>query len=232
MTRDRRSLFHAASRIAWALAAALWVVGPASPGRAAEPGPDAAPSGGLTAGSLLIRGRLIGSIPVGQHSRIEPIGGRIITPTRALPDADATYFLTDRIAIAGQGGILPTRTSIRGSRVGDLPVGTTWSASLNGAVQVHVLPHAAFNPYLGAGVGYTAPIAYQPAKPLVTPMKADPQVGPMLQAGFDYHLGGRWYANMEIKRFFLPTLVSRIGPGSATVALDMVIVGAGLGYRF
>ncbi|MEH3145466.1 MAG: outer membrane beta-barrel protein [Methylobacterium frigidaeris] len=214
----------------WYPGAALCALALAAPCRAAEPGPDA--TGGLTAGSLLIRGRIIGSIPVNQKSRVEPVGGRVVTPTRALPDLDVTYFLTDHFAIAGQGGILPTRTSIRGSRVGDLPVGTTWSAGVNGAVQFHVLPHDAFNPYVGAGVAYTAPLAYEPAKPFVTTMKASPQVGPMVQAGFDYHLGGRWYANFEIKHFFLPTQVSRVGPGSATVKLDMLIVGAGLGYRF
>ena len=63
-------------------------------------------------------------------------------------------------------------------------------------------------------------------------MKADPQLGPMIQAGFDYHLGGRWYANMDVKQVFLPTQVSRVGPVGATVKLDMVMVGAGLGYRF
>lgn len=143
-----------------------------------------------------------------------------------------TYFLSDHVAVAGQIGVVSTRTSIRGSFIGDLPIGSTWSLSMTGAVQFHFLPDNAFNPYLGAGAGYTRPIAYEPAKPLVTTMKTDPQLGPMLQAGFDYHLVGDWYANMEIKKIFLPPQVSRIGPGSATVRLDMLIVGAGIGYRF
>lgn len=213
-----------------ALAAVLGLFG--HPCRAADPAADTAAGPGLTAGSLLVRGRVVGAIPVGQFSRVEPIGGRVVTPARILPDLDVTYFLSDHLAVAGQVGVVSTRTSIRGSFVGDLPIGSTWSLSATGALQFHFLPHNAFNPYLGAGAGYTHPIAYEPAKPFVTRMKADPQLGPILQAGFDYHLGGDWYANLEIKKIFLPPQVSRIGPGSATVRLDMLIVGAGVGYRF
>ncbi|KQQ12016.1 hypothetical protein ASF53_15230 [Methylobacterium sp. Leaf123] len=208
------------------------VFGASAPSQAAEPAANPVSDGGLTAGSLLVRGRVVGAIPVGQFSRVEPIGGRVITPARALPDLDATYFLSDHFALAGQVGVVSTRTSIRGSLIGDLPIGSTWSLALTGAVQFHFLPHGAFNPYIGAGAGYTHPLAYEPAKPLITEMKAHPQLGPMLQAGFDYHLGGDWYANMEIKKIFLPPQVARIGAGSATVRFDMLIIGAGIGYRF
>jgi outer membrane protein len=37
---------------------------------------------------------------------------------------------------------------------------------------------------------------------------------------------------MEIKKIFLPPQVSRIGSGTTTVRLDMLIIGAGIGYRF
>lgn len=214
------------------IAAALCLFGLSVPCRAADPATGQTAGEGLTAGSLLVRGRVIGSIPVGQFSRVEPIGGRVVTPARALPDLDATYFLSDHFAVAGQVGVVSTPTSIRGSFIGDLSIGSTWSLSMTGAVQFHFLPYDAFNPYVGAGAGYTHPIAYEPAKPLITEMKADPQLGPMLQVGFDYHLGGAWYANMELKKIFLPPQVSQIGPGSATVRLDMLIVGAGLGHRF
>ena len=221
-----------AARRVFPLVAALCLLGVSVPCQATEPAADTAPAGGLTAGSLLVRGRVIGSIPVGQYSRVEPIGGRVITPARALPDLDVSYFLSDHFAVAGQIGVVSTPSSIRGSLIGNLPIGSTWSLSMTGAVQFHFLPGNAFNPYLGAGAAYTHPIAYEPAKPFITKMKADPQLGPMLQAGFDYHLVGNWYANMEIKKIFLPPQVSRIGAGSTTVRLDMLIVGAGIGYRF
>lgn len=223
----RSSLFAA---VFGALGGGLF--GLSTPCQAAEPATMTASGGGLTAGSFLVRGRVVGSIPVGQFSRVEPIGGRVITPARALPDLDVTYFLSDHFALAGQVGVVSTRTSIRGSLIGDLTIGSTWSLAMTGAVQFHFLPHGTFNPYIGAGAGYTHPIAYEPAKPLITEMKADPQLGPLLQAGFDYHLGGDWYANMEIKKIFLPPQVSRIGSGTTTVRLDMLIVGAGIGYRF
>lgn len=184
------------------------------------------------AGSLLVHARIAGLIPVDPHSRIDLLGGQVVTPARLPPDLDAAYFLSDHVALAGQVGVTATRTTLRASRVGTRPIGSTWSVSATGTVQVHAFPGAASDPYLGVGAAYTHPLAYGPARPFVTAMRADPQLGPVIQAGFDYHLGGRWYANAEIKRIFLPTQVSRIGPIGARVKLDLVIVGAGLGYRF
>ncbi|RYB06138.1 OmpW/AlkL family protein [Lichenibacterium ramalinae] len=214
-------------------AADLPAPSPARSPAAVAPQPAAPPlEGGLTAGSFLVRGRIIGAIPVDQRSRIDLIGGRIVTPARALPDLDVSYFMTDHFAVAAQFGIVPTRTSIRNSLLGNFPVGTVWSASTTAALQYHLLPLSTFNPYVGVGVGATVPLAYQPARPLVTAIKSDPQVGPMIQVGLDYHLGGNWYANAELKQIFLPVQVAHVGPVSATVKLDMLIVGAGLGYRF
>lgn len=227
-TRCRMAL----RRTGMALAASFGAFAPSAPGRAADAAPEAGPAGGLTAGSILVRARAIGLIPVNQHSRIDLVGGRVVTPVRLLPDLDVTYFLSDHVALSGQVGVMATRTSLHGSRVGTLPIGRTWSFAATGTVQVHALPDAAFNPYVGVGAAYTHPLAYEPARPFVTAMKADPQVGPVIQAGFDYHLGGNWYANVEVKQIFLPTQVSRIGPVGARVKLDMLIVGAGLGYRF
>lgn len=219
-------------RACLALAAGLCAFGLPAPGRADGPAAGAQGVGGLSAGSLLVRGRVIGLIPVNQHSRIDFVGGRVVTPARILPDLDATYFLSDHVALAGQVGVLATSTTLYGSLAGTLPIGRTWSFAATGTVQIHAFPDAAFNPYVGAGAAYTHPLAYEPARPFVTVMKADPQVGPVIQAGFDYHLGGRWYANAEIKQIFLPTQVFRIGPVGARAKLDMLIVGAGLGYRF
>ena len=214
------------------LAASLGAFVLSAPGRAADAAPEARDTGGLVAGSILVRGRATGLIPVNQHSQVDFVGGRVVTPIRILPDFDATYFLSDHFAVSGQAGIVATRSALQGSLVGNLPIGRTWSFAATGAIQFHLFPDAAFNPYVGAGAAYTHPLAYEPAKPFITAMKADPQVGPVIQAGFDYHLGGRWYANVEVKQIFLPTQVSHIGPVGARVKLDMLIVGAGLGYRF
>ena len=110
------------------------LIGVSAASQAAEPAMKTVPESGLTAGSFLVRGRVVGSIPVGQFSRVEPIGGRVITPARALPDLDVTYFLSDHFAVAGQLGVVSTKTSIRGSLIGDLTIGSTWSFAMTGAV--------------------------------------------------------------------------------------------------
>jgi outer membrane protein len=49
----------------------------------------------------------------------------------------------------------------------------------------------------------------------------------------NYHLTGRWYANLDVKQIFLTT-TAHIDGGAvrAKVDLDPTVVGAGIGYRF
>lgn len=58
-------------------------------------------------------------------------------------------------------------------------------------------------------------------------------VGPAVEAGFDYHVSGRWHANFAFKQSFASTRVS-IDHVSivAKTTLDPIVVGAGIGDRF
>ncbi|MGU3362808.1 OmpW/AlkL family protein [Methylobacterium sp. M6A4_1b] len=208
----------------------LALVPPARPASAAEP-PAPGDVAGLRAGDWLVRGRVSGSIPTERHSQIGLIGGRVDTPVAILPDADLSYFLTDHIAVEVQGGASRTRPSIRGTLVGDIKVGSIWNAAAMGMVQLHILPGARLNPYLGVGLAASTPLAILPAKGIPN-FRLKSQVSPVLQAGFDYHLSGRWFANAMVKYVFVPRQSYGLGGVGVEVDLNMLIVGAGLGYRF
>jgi outer membrane protein len=204
--------------------------------RAAEPpgSPAAEPVGvdrGLRAGDWLVRGRISGSVPTEQSSRITVIGGQSKTPTALLPDGDIAYFLTDHIAIEGQAGPIRTRPKIRNSRVGDIAIGSVWNAGAVATVQYHVLPGARLNPYFGVGVAVTTPIAIDPEQKIPN-FTLESLVSPVLQAGLDYHLGGNWFGNVAVKYVFVPRQSYTIAGVRVSADLDMLIVGAGLGYRF
>lgn len=201
--------------------------GAARAGDPAEPGGAA----GLRAGDWLVRGRLARTMPTAQRSRIDLIGGRIETPETLIPDAEIAYFLTDHVSVEIQAGASASRPAIRGSQVGDLAIGTVWTAAAMGLVQVHFLPQARFNPYLGLGVIATTPLSIAPA-PGIPDFKLRTEIGTVLQVGFDYHLTGRWFANAVAKYVFMPKRTYGFGGVKAEVDLNVLIVGAGLGYRF
>ncbi|GJE17908.1 hypothetical protein AIGOOFII_2627 [Methylobacterium marchantiae] len=149
-----------------------------------------------------------------------------------LPDADVTYFLTGNLAVAGQAGISRTKPVIKGSLVGDIPIGAIRSFGASAVIQYHAFSDGPFKPYIGVGLSLSVPLRTDPAGGFVTAFSVDPIAGLLLQAGFDYHLGGNWYANVEVKKICLPSYtLGNVGIG-ATVEMNTVIVGSGIGYRF
>ena len=58
-------------------------------------------------------------------------------------------------------------------------------------------------------------------------------VGAAIQAGFDYNFSGHWFANFDVKQIFVNTTASINGGAvKAKTALNPMVVGAGIGYRF
>ena len=52
-----------------------------------------------------------------------------------------------------------------------------------------------------------------PARPTVTSVGFDNNVGGAIQAGFDYNIGGRWFLNVDVKQIFVKT-TARINGGA------------------
>ena len=56
-----------------------------------------------------------------------------------------------------------------------------------------------------------------------------------MQAGIDYNFTGHWFANFDVKQIFLnaDAHVDALGTTvKARTALDPLVIGAGIGYRF
>lgn len=169
--------------------------------------------------------------PDGTDLRIEFIGGRVDTPAAVLPDLDVSYFLTDHLAVSGQAGAIRSRPVIRNSLVGDIAIGSIWNAVVSGVVRYHFLPNARFNPYLGVGASATTSIAVYPAKGIPA-FTVKSQTSPLIQAGFDYHLTGNWFGNAMVKYVFVPPVSYEVAGVDVKADLNMLVVGAGIGYRF
>jgi outer membrane protein len=189
---------------------------------------------GKKAGTFMVRGRAIGVIPE-DNSSSTTIGGSVSATAQAGPEVDFSYFFTD--SIAAELIAASTRHAIKanGTAIGTIDVGTTHVLPPALTLQYHFMPHERFSPYVGAGIDAMFFFDTNPAGPTVQKLSFDNNVGAVIQAGFDYNFSGHWFANFDVKQIFLNTtahLTTTLGPVTAKTALDPLVVGAGIGYRF
>lgn len=188
---------------------------------------------GKAAGSIMVRGRLIAVMPQNFSSSVSAIGGHVATTTAVTPEVDFSYFFTDNIAVELIAATTRHSLSATGTSLGKVPVGTTWVLPPAVTVQYHFNPKGKVSPYLGAGLNYTLFYGTHAAGGAVTKLGLDNNVGGVLQAGIDYNLDGRWFANVDIKQIFVSTKAKLNGGGIvAKTALSPTVFGVGLGYRF
>lgn len=192
---------------------------------------------GFHAGDIMVRLRADGVIPRNFSSEISVIGGHVEASSTVIPELDLSYFFTPNIAIEAIAGTSRHNIWASGTALGRVKVGSVWVLPPTITLQYHFGGMGNFVPYVGAGLTVALFYDSHAAADLqalglghVTYRTA---IGPAIEAGFDYHLKGNWYANFVVKQTFLSTRAS-IGHGTivAHTALSPTIVGAGIGYRF
>jgi outer membrane protein len=206
---------------------------PQTPAATAATNPADAPVG-KQAGTVMIRVRAIGVVPE-DNSSSTSIGGHVSVTPQPAPEVDFSYFFTDHIAAELIAATTRHELKAVGTAVGDVDVGSTWVLPPTVTLQYHFMPHRRFSPYLGAGVNASLFYATHAAQPVVERLKIVDRFGEALQIGFDYNIQGHWFLNVDAKQIFLKTkadAVTVLGPVSARTALDPLVVGAGVGYRF
>ncbi len=207
-------------------AMAIAVSGLALPGRADAQEANA----GKSAGSFMVRARVIGVLPENSGSSTS-VGGHVGATNAVTPELDFSYFFTPNIAA---DLILATTQHTISAK--DLPgkvnVGKTWVLPPTVTLQYHFMPKERFSPYVGAGLNATFFYSEKASAPF-TSLSLTPALGFALQAGFDYNISGNWYANVDVKQIFLHTK-AKISGGAVTAKtwLNPLVVGAGLGYKF
>jgi outer membrane protein len=194
-----------------------------------------APLIGKEAGTFMIRARALGVIPEDISSSISAIGGHVTATAQAAPEVDFSYFLTDNVALELIAASTRHNVKATGTAVGDIDVGSVWALPPTLTLQYHFLPHSAFSPYVGVGLNVTFWYGESAANPPVTHFHVGTGVGPALQAGVDYNIAGHWFLNADVKQIFLNTDAHIDALGTtvkARTALDPLVVGMGIGYRF
>ncbi len=193
------------------------------------------PPVGKQAGTVIIRLRAIGLIPLDASSSVSGIGGHVNTTAQAAPEIDGSYFLTDNIAIELIAATTRHSLSATGTAVGKVDVGSTWVLPPTLALQYHFMPSQQISPYVGVGVNASFFYGTKAAGPTVTSLSVNDSWGPAIQAGVDYNFSGHWFANFDVKQIFLNT-AAHVSAGRVHIkakdSLDPLVIGAGVGYRF
>jgi outer membrane protein len=190
---------------------------------------------GKQAGTFMVRGRVIGVLPLDTSSSISAIGGNVTTTNQVAPEVDVSYFVTDNIAVEIIAATTRHEVAGEATALGKVDVGSVWALPPTITAQYHFMPRSAFSPYVGVGLNAMFFYDANPARPTVSHVSFEDNVGAALQVGCDYNFSGRWFANVDVKQIFLSTtahLRTAMGPVTAKVDMDPMVVGVGVGYRF
>jgi outer membrane protein len=202
---------------------------------AAQDVPGMGPPVGKQAGTFMLRMRAIGVIPETTSSRVQAIGGNVSATAQAAPELDLSYFFTDNIAVEAIAASTRHNISVTGSAIGNVDVGSAWVLPPTITAQYHFMPRERFSPYVGVGMTIAWWYASHPATPTVTKFTVGNNLGAALQIGFDYNFSGHWFANFDVKQILLQTNAKAntvLGGVEAHTALNPIVVGAGIAYRF
>ncbi len=116
--------------------------------------------------------------------------------------------------------------------MGKVAVGKVWVLPPTVTLQYHQ-QFGRFVPYVGAGLTVAFFYDSTPAGGAVTKVGYDTAIGPTVQLGADYAVGGNWFANLDVKQMFISTK-AHINGGAiiAKTDLDPTVVSVGIGDRF
>jgi outer membrane protein len=147
------------------------------------------------------------------------------------PSIMLTYFLSDNWAIDVLGA-LPFKHDVNlntGGKVAELKhLPPTIS------LQYHFLPSGAvFRPYVGAGVNFTLIFDEETQGALAgTDLSLDNSFGLAAQIGADFALNDKWAINLEARWIDIDTDATLNGAALGTVAVDPLVYGLSVAYKF
>ncbi|WP_010186504.1 OmpW/AlkL family protein [Sphingomonas sp. PAMC 26605] len=201
----------------------------------------AAPALAQQKGDVLVRVRAIMVSPNESSGGVQPSfpGARIGVTDSYAPELDFTYMLSDHL---GTELILATtkhQLQGRAALAGIDHLASTWVLPPTLTLQYHFLPHAKIRPYVGAGVNYTIFYSSKASGALKaaignTDVHLKNSFGYALQAGLDFDITKRVFANLDVKYIDIDTK-ARLTTGASVnrvdSSIDPLVFGVGLGLR-
>lgn len=182
-------------------------------------------------GNFMIRLRGVEVLPRVSHNKIRPIGGKAKVKSNYVPEIDFTYFFNQCFAVELIAAVTKHRVRAAGTAVGNVHAGHAWLLPPTLTFQYHINCSKDIKPYIGAGVNYTFFYDKKPGD--LQDVHYKDNFAFAMQAGFDIHVCGGWYLNMDVKKIFVKTKVSFNDHTITTHPhLNPLLLGVGIGYRF
>jgi outer membrane protein len=164
------------------------------------------------------------------------IGGDVDISDEWVPSLQLEYFFNDNVSMELLCCVATHDVAAVDTAVGDVDLGEVTHFPPTLTLKYRWTGFGAIEPYVGAGVNYTAFIDEEtPPSPPVNDIDYDESFGPALQAGFDYRVDEHWFVNFDVRRVWINTDVdidTTLGPVTADVDIDPWIVSTSIGYRF
>jgi outer membrane protein len=215
---DIRQAFRSSTRISLVAAAALLAV---------------AGSAQAAAGDIVVRGRVLQLDPANESYGPSLDGDVVSVSSRLIWELDASYFITNNLAVEVIATTPPKHTVY----LGGTRIGTLRHLPPTVTLQYHIAPtNASVRPYIGLGVNYTHLSAVNlDAGPVLGALKAESNSwGTAIQLGADFPINDKLSINVDFKKIDINTKVSVKASGAylGTVKVNPVLFGAGVGYKF
>lgn len=152
---------------------------------------------------------------------------------KVIPEVDISYFFSPNLAAE----LILTYPQKHTFYADGTSIGTLKHLPPTLSLQYHFTDLGAFKPYVGAGVNFTRFSSVNVALPGTPPTQLDVKrnsFGLALQAGVDYALDKNWSLNIDVKKVQIDTeiKVKATGAKAADFAIDPLLIGVGVGYRF
>ena len=208
-------------------------------------------------GDWIVRLRAIGIIPDDESSVINlngtPLAGSGVGVDNAVTaELDITYMITKHIGIEAIAGTGKHTVSLEGPGATLAGVGTPaladgdelfdlWVIPPTISLQYHFMPDSNIRPYVGAGINYTFFTDDEATSQLESKLNQGVHVstengfGWSLQAGLDYDINDKFFANVDVKYIDIDTtaaLDTTLGTLKVDLDVDPWVVGVGIGMRF
>lgn len=185
----------------------------------------------LGKGDWLLHGSVISIRSLTQSSDIPAIGGRVKSQDMRTLGLDISYFVSDHWAFEFQGGRIERDYSVANSTFGSFSVGRIDTYAVTLALQYHFKPSELMMPYVGLGINYSWAGNVEPAEN-IPDFDVKPIASALMAVGVDVPFAPHWVANASARYILSPTYNFDGDGFQASVRINTLILGAGIGFYF
>lgn len=171
-----------------------------------------------------------------EESASTSINGDVDISDEAVPTLQVEYFISENWSLELLCCVATHDVAAVNTDLGRVDLGEVTHFPPTVTLKYHWTNFGDFQPYVGAGVNYTTFIDNDPPSDgPINHIDYGDSWGPALQVGFDYRLNEHWSVGLDARKIWISTDVDMdtdLGPVSADVDIDPLIITAAVGYRF